>query len=194
MLGRRGCVGVERPLTEAEVRAQGHVEQIRKKSESTLEITCGFALFGIKSNRRLISNGSQVNVLEACEMKVKPLSTLQHVLTTGSAQACLECALRATCPCLLLISFRFLHSPRWLTQSQTKAVAPNLPVQERFGQDIGHHVLSWAVDHVDGPAHYDFVDEVDMDVNVLHTCVVVVILHKFECSLVVAEERGCHIE
>jgi hypothetical protein len=52
-----------------------------KRNELTLEITCRFALFGIKSNRKLISNGSQVNVLEVCEMKVKPLSTLQHVLT-----------------------------------------------------------------------------------------------------------------
>ena len=110
MLGRRGCVGVECPLTEAEVRAQGHVERIRKKSESTLEITCGFALFGIKSNRRLISNGSQVNVPEACEMKVKPLSTLQCMLTAGSARACLECTSRAACLRLLLISFRFLHN------------------------------------------------------------------------------------
>jgi hypothetical protein len=46
----KGCVGVGHPLTEAEVRAQGHVERIRKGNETTLEITCGFALFGIKSN------------------------------------------------------------------------------------------------------------------------------------------------
>ena len=46
----KGCVNVGHPLTEAEVCAQGHVERIRKGNEMTLEITCRFALFGIKSN------------------------------------------------------------------------------------------------------------------------------------------------
>jgi hypothetical protein len=35
---------------------------------------------------------------------------------------------------------------------------------------------------------------VDTDVDVLCTCMVVVILHEFECGLVVAEECGCRIE
>src|SRR5947208_1613363 len=119
------------------------------------------------------------NVPEACEMKVRPLSTLQHVLTAGSTRVHLECALKATCPCLLLIS-RFLHSPGRLMQSQTKAVALDLPVWERFHKNISCHVFSWAVDHVDGPAHYDFTDKVYMDIDVLHTCMVVIILCKLE--------------
>src|SRR5947208_12745039 len=113
------------------------------------------------------------NVPEACEMKVRPLSTLQRVLTAGSTRACLECASRATCPRLLLIS-RFLHSPGRLTQSQTKAVALDLPLWERFHKNISHHIFSWAVDHVDGPACYDFADKVYADIDVLRMCMVVI--------------------
>jgi hypothetical protein len=56
MLGRRACIGVEHPLTEAEVRAQGHVEQMWKGVEMTLETTCRFALFGcLESNQIKVS-------------------------------------------------------------------------------------------------------------------------------------------
>ena len=40
-------------------------------------------------------------------MNVKPLSTLQRVLTAGLARACLECASSAACPRLLLITLKF---------------------------------------------------------------------------------------
>ena len=42
-------------------------------------------------------------------MNVKPLSTLQRVLTAGLARARLECASSAACPRLLLITLKFLH-------------------------------------------------------------------------------------
>ena len=40
-------------------------------------------------------------------MNVKPLSTLQCVLTAGLAWAHLECASSAACLCLLLIALKF---------------------------------------------------------------------------------------
>jgi hypothetical protein len=57
-----------------------------KGVEMTLEATCGFALFGIKSNQK---GQYEIKVPEACEMKVRPLSTLQHVLLLAQ----LECIL-----------------------------------------------------------------------------------------------------
>ena len=123
-------------------------------------------------------------------MNVKPLSTLQRMLTAGLARARLECASSAACPRLLLITLKFLHSPGRLMQSQTKAVALYLPVRERFGQDIGRHIFSGTVDHLDGPTCYDFADEVDAYVDVLRARMVVIILRELERGLIVTEERG----
>ena len=47
-------------------------------------------------------------------MNVKPLSTLQRVLTAGLARARLECASSAACPRLLLITLKFLQPGRGL--------------------------------------------------------------------------------
>ena len=58
--------------------------------------------------------------------------------STSECIACLPLAC-AACPRMLLL--RFLHSPGRLTQSQTKAVAPDLPVRKRFGEDVGRHVV-----------------------------------------------------
>ena len=90
-----------------------------------------------------------------------------------------------------MLLLRFLHSPGRLTQSQTKAVAPDLPVRKRFGEDVGRHIVSRTVDHVDGPIRYDFADEVEADVDVFGACMIVVVLREFECGLVVAEQRHC---
>ena len=67
-------------------------------------------------------------------MNVKPLSTLQRVLTTGLARARLECASSAACPCLLLITLKFHQAiplnPNSCSRSGS-GIMPNL------GPDLG---------------------------------------------------------
>jgi hypothetical protein len=77
MLSQRGCIGGECPLTKAKGPCSGACRANRKGVETTLEATCRFTLFGIKSNQKC---QCEIKVLEACKMKVRPLSTLQCML------------------------------------------------------------------------------------------------------------------
>jgi hypothetical protein len=88
MLSQRGCISGECPLTEAEGLCSGAHRANRKGVEMTLEATYGFTLFEIKLNRKC---QYEIKVPEACEMKVKPLSTLQCMLPLAQ----LECILSA---------------------------------------------------------------------------------------------------
>ena len=66
-------------------------------------------------------------------MNVKPLSTLQRVLTAGLAQARLECALSAACPRLLLITLKFLHAEE-VTMRGTGAVGAGAGAEAAVGR------------------------------------------------------------
>jgi len=70
-------------------------------------------------------------------------------------------------PPLLLITLRFHHSPGWLTQTKAKAMAHDLPVREHFGEYVSHHIVSWAVYHVDCPTRNDLSNKVEAYVDVL---------------------------
>ena len=53
--------------------------------------------------------------------------------------------------------------------------------------DVGSHVISRAVDYVNGPILDCLMNKVDAYVNVFCACMVVVIHHKLQCGLIVAE-------
>ena len=72
-------------------------------------------------------------------------------------------------------------------QSESKCVSRYLPTWQRFGEDVGGHVISRAVDYVAGPILDRLTNKVEMNVNVFRACVVVVVRCKLQRGLIVTE-------
>jgi len=74
-------------------------------------------------------------------------------------------------------------------QTKAKAMAHDLLAEEHFGKYVSHYIVGWAVYHVDCPARNDLSNKVEVYVDVLRVCVIVVIHCKFKCCLVVTEQH-----
>jgi len=72
-------------------------------------------------------------------------------------------------------------------QSESERVSRYLPTQQRFGEDVGSHVISRAVDYVDGPILDRLTNKVEAYVDVFGARVVVVIRRESQRGLIVAE-------
>ena len=70
-------------------------------------------------------------------------------------------------------------------QPKSKGMAHYLPAQQCFGEYICSHVIHGAVADVYGPASHDLADEVEVDVNVLGPCIIVIICGQLQGGLVV---------
>ena len=57
-----------------------------------------------------------------------------------------------------------------------------------FGERVGEHLISWAINDLEGTLFDNPADEVELDVNVFSACVVLVVFGKFNSGLVVAKE------
>ena len=71
-------------------------------------------------------------------------------------------------------------------QPKSKGVAQHLPAWQCFGEYICSHVVHGAVADIYGPTSHDLVDEVEVDVNVLGPCMIVIICGQLQGGLVVA--------
>ena len=61
-------------------------------------------------------------------------------------------------------------------------MAHDLPAQEHFGEYVSHHIVGWAVYHVDCPARNDLLNKVEVYVDVLRVRVIVVIHCKLSAA------------
>ena len=82
------------------------------------------------------------------------------------------------------------HSPSHMMQPKHGDVCGNLPLWQGLGEDVGCHVICWAVGEHEGVVCDGLLDEMIVNVDVFCLGMVVVFDGKFDCSLVVTEESG----
>ena len=67
----------------------------------------------------------------------------------------------------------------------------NLPVQQCFGEKVSSHVTGGAIGQQDFSALNNVVDEMETDIDMFCSCMIVIVLGKSESSLIVTEQSSC---
>jgi hypothetical protein len=75
-------------------------------------------------------------------------------------------------------------------QSEGCSKVLHLGGRQCLGEDIGHHVISGAIDESNGTLLDDPVDPVIMHINMLGLRIILVVVHKCDSSLVIGKESG----
>jgi hypothetical protein len=78
-----------------------------------------------------------------------------------------------------------------VTQYKGQAMLHDLPAWQHFGEKVSGHVIGKAIGQQDFSTLNSVTDEMESNVNVFRSCMVIVSLGKSECSLIVTEQSSC---